>query len=291
MNDPGNGPTTERNASVSLTVSQGSVDGRVPGGQVSLTWANTGTLSTASPPLTEVVFSPVSGGVGETFPVTNAGPIADAIAPGNSLPDIPGVTDFQIPINITDPRFISLSDLKVKIDMVHPNLNEVTLTLIPPAGSGLSPFTLVQAQTDTAGNTNMGIGVTGANLGVVETNNFVVPNGEIGTVFDDSAARDIVDINPFTGGRGAAAPFIGHFRPEGAGFGFGSLDQTYGGATPAQLNGVWTLRVTDNRADTGAVQFLIDASLEINSGLSTALTRRRPTRCGPSPARRTRLPR
>jgi large repetitive protein len=79
-----------------------------------------------------------------------------------------------------------------------------------------------------------------------------------------------VDINPFTGARGAAAPFIGHFRPEGTGFGGGfgsSLDATYGGATAAQINGTWTLQVIDNRNDTGAVQFLVDASLQINSGL------------------------
>jgi subtilisin-like proprotein convertase family protein len=268
INGPANGPTTQRNTSVSLAVSQGSVDGRVPGGQVNLVWADTGSLATANPPTTQVLFSPVSGGLGLTFPVTNAGPITDAFDPGNSAPHIPGVTDFQIPINITDPRFISLTDLKVKLDMIHPNLNEVTLTLIPPAGSGLSPFTLVQAQTDPANNTNTGRGVSGANLGVITVNNFVVPNGAVGTVFDDSAARDIVDINPFTGARGAGAPFIGHFRPEGAGFGLGaSLDSTFGGATAAQINGTWILRVTDNRQDTNAIQFLVDATLEINSGL------------------------
>ena len=64
----------------------------------------------------------------------------------------------------------------------------------------------------------------------------------IGTTFDDQATRSIVDV--FNNARGATAPFTGHFRPEGG----VSLLNAYGGATPAQLNGIWTLQVTDSRA-------------------------------------------
>jgi subtilisin-like proprotein convertase family protein len=239
VNNAGN-VGSERNANISLTVSQGSADGRVPGGQVSLTWADTGTLATASPPLTEVMYNNVSGGVNATFPVTNAGGITDN-----------GVTDFTIPVSITDTRFLSLSDLKVKLDMIHGNLDELTIRLLPPVGSNLPSFTLYSNFSPPANGANMGV-VTGANNSIIAA---------IGTVFDDTAARSIEDINPFTGARGAAGPFIGHFRPDG-----GSLDGTFGGATSAQLNGNWTLEITDNKVDQGAVQFLVDASVEMTSG-------------------------
>src|SRR6185503_6206626 len=97
---------------------------------------------------------------------------------------------------------------------------------------------------------NAGIGVTGANLGTTAS------GIRLGTVFDDQATRRIVDINANNGARGAAAPFTGHFRPE-----LGSLDGAYGGATVSQVNGTWTLRITDNRSSNGPTQSLANWAL------------------------------
>jgi subtilisin-like proprotein convertase family protein len=48
-------------------------------------------------------------------------------------PDIQGVTQFQIPVNIEDPNFTTVSDLQVGVNLVHPTDNEVELDLISQA--------------------------------------------------------------------------------------------------------------------------------------------------------------
>src|SRR5690606_15000781 len=74
----------------------------------------------------------------------------------------------------------------------------------------------------------------GANLGVL--------NGiAVGTTFDEEATRSIVDFTTAPPARGAGAPFIGHFRPQGDLSVFNGLDAD-------DLSGTWTLRVTDFRA-------------------------------------------
>ena len=107
-------------------------------------------------------------------------------------------------------------------------LGEIRADLIAPDGT---PVNLFLNQTDAAGTTptNPPFGISGANLGLA-------PSGRLGTVFDDRAARRITD-------RGAAAPFVGTFRPEG------SLS-LFDGRTAAQLKGTWTLQITDFRATT-----------------------------------------
>src|SRR5262249_28507460 len=90
--------------------------------------------------------------------------------------------------------------------------------LIPP--NSLPQVTLLLNRTDSAGNSNTSIGASGANL--------------VGTVFDQEAARAI------TGNTGGAS--TGHFRPEQ-----GSL-AAFNGLAAAQMNGTWTLRVTDYRS-------------------------------------------
>ena len=110
------------------------------------------------------------------------------------------------------------------MNIVHPNLNQISIVLVPPTGSGLSSVTLVQNQTDQNNNTNANIGISGANLGVVSAN-----GDAIGTVFDDTAFRNIVDINFANGTRGASAPFIGRYQPEQR----GGLS-AYDGATAAR---------------------------------------------------------
>lgn len=229
-------------------------------GSVGVVWDDYGTLAKASPPGDLIQFTQVATGKVETITTTSSGgPIADALAPpaGNN---IPSVTSFPISVNVTDPNFV-LSNLNVSLAIVHPAVNELSVVLIPPPSSGLQPVTLFQNQTNSAGVANPFIGVSGANMGVA------VSGAVIPTVFSDNAARSIVDLNnanPPT--RGAAAPFIGQYQPEGGPI-FNAL---YGGATPSQLNGTWTLQITDYR--NGNVGTLLNWSLILSQGLSKNFT-------------------
>jgi subtilisin-like proprotein convertase family protein len=252
---------TQRNARPRLAISGGTIDGRIAPGQVTVVWDDFGTGATAPTPF-DILWSDrltpaTSATVNAAVPVT----INDAADPGNSQPHIPAVTNISVPVNITDPRFTTLNDLVLSLSLVHPTLAELRIELVPPAGSGLPTVTLLNNQLDASGNTiSPNIGATGANLGVL--NGFSVP-----TIFDDRATRNIVDIDPATGNRGAAAPFNGSFQPEGARFGQG-LSQ-YNGATLAQINGTWTIRITDFRSagTTPPVQFVQAARLSLTSGL------------------------
>ena len=246
--------TSARNSQPTLTVSQGTADGTTAPGQLTVAWVDAGTLATANPPTTLLKTDRITdGGTAAVFPAA-PGPINDAAVGPNST-SLPAVTDFPIQVNIADPKFLKVSDLAVTLSLVHPNLNELSVVLIPPTGSGIAPITLFQNQTDSSGNTNAFGGISGANLGII--------NGQpLGTTFDDSATRDIVDIGN-TGNRGAGAPFIGHFRPE-----VSSLDQGVVGKLPAGVNGTWTLELTDFR-NSGAtvVQNLVSATLNFRSGM------------------------
>ena len=249
--------TTARNSQPTLTVSQGTADGTVAPGQLTIAWVDSGTLATANPPTSLLKTDRVTdGGTAAVFSAV-VGPINDAGPGSNSVAD-PSITDFPIAVNILDPKFLRVSDLAVTLSLIHPNLNELSAVLIPPAGSGLSPITLFQNQTDAAGNSIASSGISGANLGIL--------NGQaLGTTFDDNATRGVVDIGN-TGNRGAAAPFIGHFRPEGN----VSLDQQVVGLLPGALAGTWTLRLTDFRnSGTTVIQSLVSATLNFRSGMNS----------------------
>ena len=101
----------------------------------------------------------------------------------------------------------------------------------------------------------MGIGITGANLGVTA-------NGStLGTIFDSTAPRSIQDTS-------ATAPFIGHYDPEGSVLTFPA------NTLLSALNGVWTLKITDMKSESGAgatppVQHLIDWTVSLAGGFTT----------------------
>jgi subtilisin-like proprotein convertase family protein len=156
----------------------------------------------------------IAAGTAATFAGTG-GPITDALA---GSPNSPQATSFTRTVNITTPGFTTVSDLNVRVNLTHPALNQLRIDLLPP--NGLPQVTLLLNRTDAAGNSNTSIGASGANL--------------VGTVFDQEAAPSI------TGNAGGAAS-TGHFRPE-----VGSL-AAFNGLTAAQVNGTWTLRVTDFR--------------------------------------------
>ncbi len=262
-----------RHGTPQLAISQGRAPGTtgpadpgVPGGQVTIVWDDFGSQNNVN---RDVLWGDriLDGGTAAVFPVTNAGTIIDANDPGNSMPHEPGVTNFTIPVTITDPKFLNLTDLDLQLNITHPNLEQLQIVLKPPAGSGLPDILLVQNQTNTSGTTpqNPGFGISGANLGST-------PSGiRIGTTFDSQATRNIVDIPANGQGRGAAAPFPGHYRPEGDRFGQGISAFLnafqFAGGNLSLLNGDWTLEVTDVRSG-GSPAFLNNASLILTSGLT-----------------------
>ena len=120
----------------------------------------------------------------------------------------------------------------------------MNVQLIAPNGQSITFFT---NQNNSAGTViSPAIGITGNALGIqgFTTGATGNPGQVFGTTFEDNATRNIVDINPVTGARGAAAPFIGDFQTEG-----GSLNAfvtTVARTDPAAFNnGTWTLQITN----------------------------------------------
>ena len=169
----------------------------------------------------------------------------------NGSPDGPVTTTFTDDVNITDPNFITLSDLSVSMNLIEPSGNaEISAVLIAPDGAQITLFTNAINSAGTAIGNNFGL--AGNNLGIAASGQ------AIGTIFDDNATRNIANNS------GAAAPYIGTFRPE-----FGSLDALFAGMTPTELSGTWTLQITDNRADgTNPSPTLVNWSLNFSSGMT-----------------------
>ena len=238
----------EREATPQLSISQGSAarpagtngpnDPGSPGvspGQVTGVWDDSGTQSTVG--RDQIVSNSISNGAfSQTFPAPTNSPTFVGISSGivftQGGPVTPQTTDVPINVNISDPRFTTLSNLTVNMIIGNgANIGALSIQLVPPVGSGLQPITLVANAVNAAGAaTNQGL--SGQGLGFLNFNN-------IGTTFDDNAPRNIVN---------GAQPYVGHFKPE-----FGSLDSLYGGATPAQLNGTWNLHFTNYAANNTAV--------------------------------------
>lgn len=213
-----------------MVVSQGSVDGRVPGGQMTIVWNDV----TDGLILADRV---TAGGRGAYFSAAG-GPVVDADTNG---------TDFTIDVNITDPTFV-VSDLDVTINLTHGNLAEVRIELISPQGTTIP---LLRNAVDDAGNaTNQGM--SGVDLGVL--NGF-----SLGTVFDSQAPRVITDGT-------AGDPHVGRFRPEA---GTLNVFNGFAG-TSNEISGTWTLRIIDYQAETPpSAPFLRNWSLRFTSDLAT----------------------
>ncbi len=205
----------------------------VPGGQVSIVYDDFGTLSQETPVPQDILWNTTMTGLISTVVQGAGGPITDAT---NSTPPVITPTNFPVNVNITNTNFVSLSDLSVTLNITHPSDADLSIVLIPPTGSGLPSVTLVAAGS-----------VSGANFGVSSSG--IVGN----TVFTDSAARAINN-------QASSAPFIGTYRPEN------SFDAAYAGATRAQLNGTWTLQITDTKNSN--VGSLGGWSLNLTSGMA-----------------------
>jgi subtilisin-like proprotein convertase family protein len=253
-------PTDSRYSSPQIVFTQGSADGRVPGGQLVFVWndyANNDILLDTSRPDGGV--SATQAAVGINVAGTT-GPIADATANAGTPPP----ASFQVPTTFTatvgtsDASFV-VTDVEVSLSMIANNLQEISIDLMSPTGITVS---LLQNGVDNVPNT-LNRGVTGSNMGLVNINLTAGFNGyKVPTVFDQNAARALTDT-------GAASPWSGHFRPAG------NLT-AYNGLGMAGINGNWKLIVTDwqNDGNTPPPQSIQGWTLHItgymsNSGFGT----------------------
>ena len=242
------------NASPQLVVSQGSFDGSVPAGQVTIAWDdfNTGWTNGENPPVDYLRSDRVTdGAVGAAFKANAFQPITDAADSGDKdVPSTAATTDVPIEVNITDLNFTTLSSMSVGLWITAPNVDQLSIELVAP--NGLGSITLLRNKTNGLGQGTDGRGGSGANLGT----------GYLSTTFDDGALTRINDA-----GSGAGA-YLGRFRPEG-----GSLLSLFQGKTAEQLSGTWTLRVTDYRYSnlkTPATDQVVNTvELKFGSGVTT----------------------
>jgi autotransporter-associated beta strand protein len=157
-----------------------------------------------------IPFEMISGSQGASRAYAGRAPGGGAIPPdGLVIPDRSGADDDWIESKavVTDPAAI-IAKLEVSCHLTHPNAGELDLWLVAPDG------TEIALSTDNGGS--------GANYG-----QGCAEAGPARTYFDDGAATSII---------GAAAPFIGRFRPEAP----LSIVRGLPGA------GEWTLRVKDD---------------------------------------------
>ena len=140
------------------------------------------------------------------------------------------------------------------------------LKLIAPGGESITLFT---NQTDAGGATVQVRGITGANVGT--NNGFLV-----GTTFTDSAARSIVDISA-TGGRGAAAPYVGDFRVENDIFVTDPDGRTLTAflnkvLANGDINGTWKLETIDTTTSAPSTPAAVDFwTLNLSTGMKPDL--------------------
>jgi subtilisin-like proprotein convertase family protein len=193
--------------------------------------------------------------------VANNGSSNVSVLLGNNGTSVAGLTTLQTTLTVTDPAAF-FSHLDVTLELTHPNLSDLLVQLISPVIPGVNGgqpvvLTLFRNAVDSSGKAiTPAQGIGGANLGML--NGFA-----LGTDFDQTAARKINDPT-------SAAPFIGHFRPE-----VGSLDAPFAGLLADQLNGVWTLKITDLHALTGTnppPQFVTSWTVRVTTGMKADAT-------------------
>ncbi|WP_168189494.1 Ig-like domain-containing protein [Paludisphaera borealis] len=242
---------TYADATPKIAVGPGTPGG-ASGGNAAVVWDNFGI---ANADFDSIQSSSVSGGVA-IYKAGQGGPINQATVT-SSGPYIPQDTQFTTNISITDPRFLNLSSLTVKMTLQQTDMTPLMAVLTAPNGTQILLFRNAQ---DASGTTpqNVPYGVTGANLGIVGIANNA-PYGLLGTTFDDMAARSITDRG------GAAAGYTSTFRPEG------NLN-VLRGLTAAQLNGTWTLTFTDfrNNGTNNPPPQLFSWGINITSGVTAS---------------------
>ncbi|MFL5242005.1 MAG: proprotein convertase P-domain-containing protein [Gemmataceae bacterium] len=230
------------------------------GGQVTAVWDDFGTgRSPGFTSFDQVTSNAIKDGGAAAVFSGNTGGIVDATDPGGGNPHVTGITTLTNNVNFTGHNQFSanspLTNLAVTINLNQVNLSELEIDLVSPTGQTI---VLLNNRTDAAGRPIVGQGVTGNNLGIL--------NGiQEGTVFDDLAFRSIVD-------KPAAAPFVGHFTPEGERFN-PSITLRNIISTAAAATGNWKLVIKDFRAETPPApptppNAVLSWSLDFTSGLT-----------------------
>lgn len=254
------GPTTERDAEPAITISQGrlpdesgqSGDAGVPGGQVTVGWVDTAAnenqvLVNSAQPGRDLGFNGTSGFI--NFGTT---------------------TDFTTAVQIPANQIADLTSLSLTVDITDSTDANLGLKLIAPGGESIYLFT----NQSVGGNSVSVRGIPGSNVGV--NNGFLV-----GTTFTDSAARSIVDINA-TGGRGAAAPYVGDYLVENDGFVADPDGRTLTAflnkvLADGDINGTWKLETIDTTTSAPSTPSTVDYwTLNFASGMKPDLDVRVP---------------
>jgi subtilisin-like proprotein convertase family protein len=138
----------ERDADPQLSVSQGTISNRpigtlfngqavaqVVGGQLNIVWNNFGATGILPGGMNQIRYNRIqNGGAAQDFLSTNNfQPITDAVTPATGNVDITIPTLNKITVNITDPKFTTLSDLSVTVNIAHQNLSQLQVRLLPDA--------------------------------------------------------------------------------------------------------------------------------------------------------------
>jgi subtilisin-like proprotein convertase family protein len=244
-----------------MLITQETADQQLAGGRVSYFWNSGG----ANGPGTAVVmkqFAPDGGNAAtpvtatQDFAFNPNKTIADGQPnPTSGQPDLTGITTDSQTITINAGDLTTINDLDVTINLIHPTLAELDISLTGPGGISVQ---LLRNGTDNSGNST-GNGISGANLGELHRGTSPTDSfNQAGTTFDSEADRSITDAT-------AGAEWVGHYRPEA-----GSLTAAVNGKTAAQLSGTWTLTIGDHRnsGTTPPFQRLFNWSLHFTGLLS-----------------------
>ncbi len=247
----------------------------VGGGQLGFVYSRPIILNNTIVPTIFINQSRPDGGVA-TAPVAGAYDaigrlirLPDAIQGINGAPDTPGVASATVNVNITDPNF-TLNDLTVSLSITHPHDSELRIRLKAPDGTTI-PLLFQHVDGFNAVLTNpfnaAGFGLTDVqDLGTVtglDSNGNTIKT-PVDTVFDQQAIRNIE--TPV-----GVQPYSAHFVPEGTLYGQPDLS-SFNGLTAAQLNGTWTLLVSDvynDRVNNPPPQQLNEWGLHFGSYIDT----------------------
>ena len=245
-----------------LTVSQGRLpsesgapgDIGIAGGQVAVTFDNFATNQD------EILANTLSPGTDDSFGQQFSG-FSGGIPIGTT-----DATTFQIPVNITNTA--TVDSLDVTVNIVDAQDQYLGLMLVAPSGA---TFTLILNQVPVVkGMADTGIGISGANVGVVTYTNNNIFSYAVGTTFDDNATRNIFNTTT-TGTNGNAAPYIGEFQAEETLDTGETLDEFVSSQlkTAAGINGTWILETKDTDANApSSPQYVINWSLSFGHGLN-----------------------
>lgn len=184
--------------------------------------------------------------------------IRDAIDQTDPDIDIPQKTEFDF--DFSQANIQKVGNLSLSVNIGHQALRDLEAELVAPDGQ--TRITLWRNRTNAAGGDRFPQGQGGLDGDTMS-----------GTTFTDAAFWSINSSAVNT--NGAKAPYLGDYLPEEATPGSDPLYNAFKNLSPAQINGVWKLVITDHRAtNTG---FLSSATLRIGSGIQNKVGQDRGT--------------